>query len=74
MRRVKNYVHISYVSMSAYVLVSDLRSKGRSKAQVAEVRVAPGVPKRGAYKDFKRKRGKTEERRLKLNCAARRLI
>jgi hypothetical protein len=74
MRLVKNYVHISNVSMFAYVCPSALRSMGRSKAQAARVRVAPEVPKRGAYKEFTRKTGNTEERRLKLNCAARGLI
>ena len=75
MRLVKNYLHISNVSMSAYVFPSALRSSmGRSKAQAATVHAAPVVPKRGAYKEFKRKTGNTEERRSRLNCAARVLI
>jgi hypothetical protein len=75
MRLVKNYLQISNVSMSPYVFPSALRrSMGRSKAQAATVRMAPEVPKRGAYKEFKRKTGNTEESRSRLNCAARGLI
>jgi len=69
MRLVKNYVHISYVAMSAYVFPSALRSMGRNKAPAVRVRVAPEMPKRDAYKEFTRKTGNTEKR-LKLNCAA----
>lgn len=60
--------------MSAYAFPSALRSMGRSKAQAARVRVTPEVPKRDAYMEFKRKTGNTEERRLKLTCAARGFI
>jgi hypothetical protein len=73
-RLVKNYAHISNVSMSAYVFPSVLRGMGRSKAQAARVHAAPEVPKRGEYKEFKRKTRNMVERRLKLNCAARGLI
>jgi hypothetical protein len=51
--RLKLRVHISNVTMSAYIFPSALRSStGCSKAQVATVRVAPEVPKRGIYKEF----------------------
>jgi hypothetical protein len=59
---VKNYVHISYVSMSPYAFPSALCSIGRNKAQAVSVRVAPEMPKRDAYKEFKRKTGNTEKK------------
>jgi len=48
--------------MSAYVFPSALRSMRRNKEQAVRVRVASEMPKRDAYKEFKRKTGKTEKK------------